>query len=133
MIFWFEKHNKISWIITILIAIFIFYISSLSFEPTPIGGFTLDTAMYHFYTFFFLCIFLLISLIRGKFKNKNLIFISIILAILYAISDEIHQLFVVGRVCAISDVLIDSVGILLAGYLYLLLLLGKKTSKSLKK
>ncbi len=43
MIFWFEKHNKISWIITILIAIFIFYISSLSFEPTPAGGFALDT------------------------------------------------------------------------------------------
>ena len=54
MIFWFEKHNKFSWIITILIAIFIFYISSLSFEPTPKGGFALDTIIYHFYAFFFL-------------------------------------------------------------------------------
>ena len=126
MIFWFEKHNKISWIITILIAIFIFYISSLSFEPTPAGGFALDTIIYHFYAFFFLCLFLLISLTRGKFKNKNLIFISIILAILYGISDEIHQLFVAGRVCAISDVLVDSIGIFLAGYLYLSVLLGRK-------
>jgi len=133
MIFWFEKHNKLSWITTILIAIFIFYISSLSFETIPMRGFRLKTTIYHFYAFFFLCIFLLTSLTRGKFKNKNLIFISIILAILYGISDEIHQLFVIGRVCAISDILIDSIGVLLAGYLYLLLLLGKKKSKSLKK
>ncbi len=126
MIFWFEKHNKFSWVITILIAIFIFYVSSLTFKPTSVGGIALETTIYHFYTFFFLSIFLLISLTRGKFKNKNLIFISIILAILYGVSDEVHQLFVIGRVCAISDVLIDSIGVLLAGYLYLSFLLGRK-------
>lgn len=126
MIFWFEKHNKLSWIITILIVGIIFYISSLSFEITPTGGFKWQTIIYHFYAFFFLTIFLLISLIKGKLKNKNLIFIGIILAIFYGISDEIHQIFVPGRVCAISDVLIDSIGIFLAGYLYLSVLLGKE-------
>ena len=126
MIFWFEKHNKLSWIITTLLAGIIFYISSLSFETTSTGGFGWQTTVYHFYVFFFLTIFLLISLIKGNSKNKNLIFIGIILAILYGISDEIHQIFVPGRVSAISDVLINSIGILLAGYLYLSILLGKK-------
>ncbi|MBR9705029.1 teicoplanin resistance protein VanZ, partial [Candidatus Pacearchaeota archaeon] len=45
---------------------------------------------------------------------------------LYGISDEIHQLFVLGRACTISDVLVDSIGIFSAGYLYLLFLLGKR-------
>ncbi len=126
MVFWFEKHNKISWIIVILIAVFIFYMSSLSFKTVLTEGFGFKTTIYHFYAFFFLTIFLLISLIKGKLKNKNLIFISIVLAILYGVSDEIHQLFVAGRVFTISDILIDSIGILFAGYLYLSVLLGRK-------
>ncbi len=124
MISWFEKHNKISWIITILIAIVIFYLSSLSFKSAPLGGFGYKTIIYHFYAFFFFSFFLLISLIKGK--KKNLIFTGLVLAIFYAISDEIHQLFVIGRACTISDILIDCIGILLAGYLYLLLLVSKK-------
>jgi VanZ family protein len=54
-------------------------------------------------------------------KEKIDIFLLIILfSIVYAISDEFHQLFVVGRTCSLSDVLIDSIGILLAGLIYLL-------------
>jgi len=33
-------------------------------------------------------------------------------SLLYAISDEIHQYFVLGRSCSAGDVLIDSVGIM---------------------
>jgi len=33
-------------------------------------------------------------------------------AFLYAISDEIHQYFVLGRSCSFRDVLIDSIGII---------------------
>lgn len=42
------------------------------------------------------------------------------LAILYACSDEFHQLFVAGRAGKVSDVLIDSTGIVL-GMVFLLL------------
>jgi VanZ family protein len=126
MIFWFEKHNKISWIITILIAIVIFYLSSLSFEITQEKGVGFETTIYHFYAFFFLSLFLLISLIKGNKINLNVILIAMILSIVYAISDEIHQLFVPGRTFTIFDILTDSAGILLAGYLYLKIILGKK-------
>lgn len=37
-------------------------------------------------------------------------YISIIVCIIYAISDEIHQLFVPGRSCQIFDMFIDSLG-----------------------
>lgn len=44
-----------------------------------------------------------------RYYNKKT-YISIIICILYAISDEIHQLFVVGRSCQIMDMFIDSIG-----------------------
>ncbi len=126
MIFWFEKHSKLSWIITILIAVFIFFISSLSFKTAPVGGYGWRTTVYHFYVFFFLSVFLLISIIKGKTKKKNLVFLVIILAIVYGITDEIHQIFVPGRTFAIYDILINCAGILFATYLYSLILLGKR-------
>lgn len=121
----FEKHKTISWIFTILIAIFIFYISSLKFEQAPIiPGWDVGTIVYHFSIFFLLALFLLPSLVRGK--KKNLIFIGIIIAIFYGIADEFHQLFVPGRFCSPVDFLIDSSGILLAGFLYSLSLRLRK-------
>lgn len=102
---------------TILIAITIFYISSLTFPP---GEPVHDTRaiLYHFYAFFFLSFFILISLTQGKLNNKNLIFIGIIIAIMYGILDEFHQFYVPGRYCSFKDFLIDSAGILFAGTLY---------------
>lgn len=38
---------------------------------------------------------------------------GIAISVLYAISDEIHQAFVPGRGAAISDVLVDSVGVVI--------------------
>ena len=116
MIKWFEKHNRISWIITILIAIIIFYVSSLSF-PSGKPTFPWKPILYHFYAFLCLSAFLLISLTKGE--NKKFIKFAIILAIIYAISDEIHQLFIPTRFFAISDILTDSAGIFSALMIYL--------------
>lgn len=55
-------------------------------------------------------------------KEKKRIGISLSIGILYAISDEIHQKFVPGRSCKITDVMIDSMGVLL-GILVLLTIL----------
>ena len=126
MISWFEKHNKLSWIITIFIAIIIFYVSSLTFAPGPLRGFPWKPIAYHFYAFLFLAAFLLISLNRGKIENKKFIFIAIIIALVYGVSDEIHQLFVPGRACSFSDFLTDSAGVLLATLIYSLKFLNPK-------
>jgi len=114
---WFEKHYIISLIITILIAIFIFYISSKSFEKGTPVDFPYKTIVYHFSIFFLLAFFLSLSLI-GKTKNKYYIFIAILISIAYGIFDELHQLFVPNRYCSIGDFLINSTGIILSGIIY---------------
>lgn len=125
MINWFEKHYGISRLITLIIAGTIFYISSLTFQPgTGAPGYL--SIIYHFSAFFFFAGFLSISLIKGKSKKRKLIFIVIILAVLYGISDEIHQLFVLGRTCTFEDVLTDSAGILFSAMIYSLRLKFKK-------
>lgn len=66
---------------------------------------------------------------------KGSIYGSIILGVIYAVSDELHQLFVPGRAGRITDVMIDSLG-LMTGILFayiLLLLYAEKQAKSRKK
>jgi VanZ family protein len=61
-----------------------------------------------------------------KFTQKKTIIFSIILTLLYAMSDEWHQTFVFGRDGRIRDVVIDSIGILLAMFLILKIKQWKK-------
>ena len=57
------------------------------------------------------------SLIKGgdrrKRKTISLFLFPWIIGTVYALSDEIHQRFVVGRSCEIRDILIDSCGVAL--------------------
>ncbi|MBR2786198.1 MAG: VanZ family protein [Clostridia bacterium] len=66
------------------------------------------TAHFTVYTMLGTLLYLCAKTFEGKEKNK--ILISIILACLYACTDEIHQLFVSGRSGEIRDVLIDTTG-----------------------
>lgn len=50
-------------------------------------------------------------------------------ALLYAVSDEIHQLFVFGREGKLSDVLIDSLGIIIGTTLYIFYRLSRYSEK----
>jgi VanZ family protein len=56
--------------------------------------------------------FLLYRAIKNNgYKNNKAIIYSLIIALFYAFSDELHQLFVRGRHCSLKDVAIDSIGI----------------------
>jgi len=116
MISWFEKHYKLSFVITILIAIIIFYMSSLTGAQTYKASNNIQAVLYHIIVFFFLSFFLFISTTRGK--NKGLLFPSILLSFFYSITDEFHQYFVPGRSSSISDIMLDSIGILFAFMIY---------------
>lgn len=116
-IVWFEKYYIISLIIAIIIASIIFYLSSIPSSGYP-GGLGILTKIYHILVFFLLSFFLIITIVRGKQNNKYFIFIAILISMLYATSDEIHQYFVPGRTPAFTDVMMDSIGIMLAGILY---------------
>jgi VanZ family protein len=56
--------------------------------------------------------------IRVLFPSQNLakvLFWAALFSVLYGISDEFHQSFVPYRGARVSDVLIDGVGVILAG------------------
>ena len=64
------------------------------------------------YTIYVLGGILIYNYIRTfNVNEKKAIYISILFGTLYAITDEIHQYFMVGRSAQINDVLIDSLGI----------------------
>ena len=64
-------------------------------------------------------------------KRKYQIYISTIIGILYAISDEIHQSFTPGRGPKITDVFIDSLGVFfgMAVILLIIELINRKNKK----
>jgi VanZ family protein len=67
----------------------------------------------HFSAFFFLGLFLLCAMMltySNKYSFLKILVFSAIIALLYAISDEIHQMFVPNRGPQVKDVLIDFSG-----------------------
>ena len=128
--------NKISLLLVILWMIFIFVMSS--FDATSSSNqsnFIVDIItsiinikdigllsliirkLAHFIEYFILGI-LVINFIT-RYDKK--IIIAILLCIIYATSDEIHQIFVTGRSCQITDIMIDSLGSIMGIYLYKLI------------
>lgn len=130
------QKNKISLLLVILWMIFIFVMSS--FDATSSSNqsnFIVDIItsiinikdigllsliirkLAHFIEYFILGI-LVINFIT-RYDKK--IIIAILLCIIYATSDEIHQIFVPGRSCQIIDIMIDSLGSIMGIYLYKLI------------
>jgi VanZ family protein len=127
MLRWFEKNSKVSWAITFLIAAGMFYVSSWKGVPSGIPTFSLNAYLYHLVAYFFLGAFLMVSVVKGKYKH--LAIPAAFSAIIYGITDEIHQLFVPGRSCTIRDVGLDSLGIGYALVIYLIVLEVRKNKK----
>jgi VanZ family protein len=83
----------------------------------------------HFTEFAVLGFFLMIHLLSYKPYIKSFNFkmfiracISWVIGVLYAFSDEFHQMFVTDRYSSIYDVMIDSSGVLFCVFLLILLL-----------
>ncbi|CDE95149.1 vanZ family protein [Clostridium sp. CAG:914] len=106
-----ESTNQSNFIVNIITNIFkIENIELLSFIIRKLAHFTE-----------YLILGLLVANMFTKNNINNLYLISIILCIIYATSDEIHQLFVPGRACQLRDILIDSIGSITGVYLYKLI------------
>jgi VanZ family protein len=120
MINWLEKKRCAAIILTLLIAIEIFYFSSISGTSYPHQeGIGFIPIIYHLVVFFLFNFFLLIS-IKGNKKIKiNYLIIALGGSIIYALLDEFHQIFVPLRNASIQDILIDTIGIFLSTILVL--------------
>ncbi len=57
----------------------------------------------------FFLYFVLGMLVFNCYNEKQLLY-ALIICLLYSISDEIHQIFIVGRSCELFDIFIDTIG-----------------------
>ncbi|MCD4781043.1 MAG: VanZ family protein [Candidatus Omnitrophica bacterium] len=97
----------------------IFYASSISTLTSPIKGPFSDKYM-HVLEFFPFGFFLFHALwhIRPKRLFASELMVVLLGSFLYGLSDEIHQLFVVGRDANVLDVIADTLGGYLGGFVY---------------
>lgn len=147
-----NKNNKkykqiLSWLAVILWMALIFYLSSqpvndsnrLSNKVTEsiiviiekvTPRFQLDINMMnhivrknaHFFAYLVLGILMNNAIRLNGVQGFKGILLALVICILYAISDEVHQLFVSGRSGQVKDVLIDSAGAIGGIGLYLVIL-----------
>jgi len=110
MISRFARH----WIPVIVYAGIIFYYSSLSEPLGKIPLFPHADKLIHFFEFAFLGLLLRRALLNASvsYFQQHHIFWTVILGVIYGISDEFHQSFVPGREVAAWDLFFDSIGIL---------------------
>ena len=83
----------------------------------------------HFTIYFFLGIFALLALKLTGLKHSRSAIIALVLCMIYAVTDEYHQLFVEGRGAQLKDIFIDWAGAATGITVVTLLGLIGKTSK----
>ena len=113
-----EEKRIFAIVLTILMAIEIFYFSSIIGVKVSSGVLDLSI-MYHFVAFFLLNFFLLISVIGKKEIKVKHIIVVLLISITYSILDEVHQLFVPGRVPDLFDIFTNGAGIFSSMIIYL--------------
>ncbi len=86
----------------------------------------------HFLSYFAMGLFCALAFNTYSLKLKTKFISSVSVCVAFAVSDEIHQLFVAGRSGEIRDVFIDSSGILLAAALTLAIVCVKLKRKEKK-
>jgi Predicted integral membrane protein len=95
---------------SVIFAILIFVLSHLPSDLIPPNVFNLQDKLLHAFVFFLFGISLLIAFSNVNNKRKVLILVFLIGSI-YGMLDELHQLYVPGRVCDITDWMADSFGV----------------------
>jgi len=106
-------------------------------KVTPKAKFDLDRLNHvirknaHFFAYLALGVLVINAMRRNEILGFRSIIITLIICILYATSDEIHQAFVPGRGPQVKDVFIDSAGGIVGIGLYMILsTIKKKTMTS---
>ena len=95
------------------------------------GGGAWIPRMYHFIVFFLFSFFLFVT-IKGNKKIKiNYILIVLIISMIHAILDEVHQIFVPFRYASIGDVLTNNLGIFSSMIIYLYITKKKKSNQTI--
>ena len=120
------KRFALYWLPLILYCLFI-YIQSDHPSPEQIPTFPYVDKVLHVtaYGIMGILFYRAYQTLRLKDNIKMLMFLSVISASLYGISDEIHQSFVPFREAEVADVIADMIGALSGVCLYQLLIVSK--------
>ena len=96
------------------------YIQSAHPSPEELPSFKLMDKILHFvaYGVMGILFYRAYQTLRIRNQLQLLVFLSIVSASLYGVSDEIHQYFVPDRHAAFSDVIADILGAVCGVYLY---------------
>lgn len=128
----------ISWVLVSAVMIFIFSMSSANGKESSemsnsllakIIEFTGIEISSHFirkaahFCEFALLSFLMSNAVFATFNNKKAGVFAFPCACLYAVTDELHQLFSDGRACRVTDILIDSSGAFLGALIFTFIIL----------
>lgn len=105
-----------AWAAVLLYMGLIFYLSHQPTTPIPMR-FPYQDKVMHFGAYFILAALLAHAFYPGTSKRRFAL--ALVVASLYGVSDEIHQMFVPGRDASIGDWLADSLGAWVGAYLYL--------------
>ena len=93
----------------------IFYASSLNVIPGPVGYWFSDTLL-HMACYAGLALFMLRALAGGKWTGVSVgvVIAAWLIATLYGVTDEWHQMYVPGRTSELRDLVNDAAGALAA-------------------
>lgn len=115
------KQVFLTWILVILWAGLIFYLSSRPGLAVGKGFVDFATRKPAHIVVYSMLFILLVNALKSSYSThskKNILIVSFLLTILYGVSDEIHQSFVPLREGKISDIIFDTAG---AGFAFYLL------------
>ena len=120
------KRFVLYWLPLILYCLFI-YIQSDHPSPEQIPVFPYVDKVLHVtaYGIMGILFFRAYQTLRFKGNMKMLMFLSVVSASLYGISDEIHQSFVPFREAEVADAIADMIGAISGVYLYQLLVVSR--------
>ena len=97
----------------------IFYVSSWPNLQAPLGEFDFDK-IFHLLEYIPYGFLVARALTAGKLpQNRLFLWNVVLLSLLYALSDEFHQSFVIGRESSLIDVWADTLGGMLGGWVYM--------------
>jgi len=95
----------------------IFYVSSLEKIELPLKMIFFQDLLFHGAAYFFFGLTLMFAAYpwNASLDYPLRVYFTLgLIGVLYGLSDEIHQSFIPNRTCAISDLLADSIGIIIA-------------------
>lgn len=99
-------------------SIAIYIASSLQAPPTPNLGFDWQDKVFHAVAYCLYGFVLQFAVVAWRKEQQSHTWLTLIFALLFALSDEIHQYYVPWRTCDVFDWIADVFGVVISIWLF---------------